>query len=164
MFNRNKLAGACAILAVCGASSANALVFNGIPYMDDRSTPQAVIESYYNAINRKEYVQAYSYFSTPPKNFEEWKEGFLTTESVQLRYGSTQPDAGMSQLYWPLPVAIETHLSDGTSQVYAGCYVLHMVVPGTITDPPYSPIAINKGELKPTDKPLSQALPDKCDE
>jgi len=30
-------------------------------YIDNRSTPEALMASYVNAINRKEYVRAYSY-------------------------------------------------------------------------------------------------------
>ncbi len=35
---------------------------NQQPYLDDRSTPIQVLKSYYNAINRQEYVRAYSYW------------------------------------------------------------------------------------------------------
>ncbi|HVY51583.1 MAG TPA: hypothetical protein VHA07_08475, partial [Devosia sp.] len=31
-------------------------------YLDDRSTPEAVIASFYNAINRQEYARAWSYY------------------------------------------------------------------------------------------------------
>ena len=31
-------------------------------YLDDRSTPAAVMLSYFNAINRHEYLRAYSYY------------------------------------------------------------------------------------------------------
>ncbi len=155
---------ACIAGMLCLLSGAQALTFDGIPYMDDRSSPEAVVESYYNAINRRDYPQAYSYFRFPPKDFEAWKDGFATTQFVQLRYGPTRPSPGMSQIYWGLPVAIKTHLSDGSSQVYVGCYVLHMVVPGMITEPPYAPIAIERANLEPTDKPLSEVLPASCGE
>ena len=31
-------------------------------YLDDRSTPEAVISSFYNAIDRQEYARAWSYY------------------------------------------------------------------------------------------------------
>jgi hypothetical protein len=31
-------------------------------YLDDRSNPEAVVSSYYNAIDRREYARASSYF------------------------------------------------------------------------------------------------------
>jgi hypothetical protein len=31
-------------------------------YLDDRTTPETVISSYYNAISRREYARAHSYF------------------------------------------------------------------------------------------------------
>jgi hypothetical protein len=49
-----------ALLALMTATPA--LAQDEADYLDDRSTPEAVISSYYNAINRAEYARAYSYF------------------------------------------------------------------------------------------------------
>jgi hypothetical protein len=35
-------------------------------FIDDRSSPETVIRSLYNAIDRDEFARAYSYFANPP--------------------------------------------------------------------------------------------------
>ncbi|WP_068086684.1 hypothetical protein [Polycladidibacter stylochi] len=136
-----------------------------IEYMDDRSSPQAVIASFYNAINSRQYPRAYSYYEggVAPADYSKWAQGFAQTAHVRVITGSTQPSPGAGQIYWSLPVAIEATQKDGHKQVFAGCYQFHMANPGMITSPPYSPIAIQKGNLKPVTKPLDQALPTQCD-
>ncbi len=156
-------AGGSLAVSVSAAESPKQM-FGGIPYMDDRSTPQSLIESYYNAINRKAYVQAYTYLNSPKQSFGEFQKGYASTVSVELRYGSTQPDPGAGQIYWALPVAILSHTSDGKSQVYAGCYTIHLTNPGIPTDPPYVPMTIDNGELAPSDKPLAKAVPLSCEQ
>ena len=57
-------------------------------YLDDRSTPEQVVTSMYNAINRQEYLRAHSYYD--PGTAPEWpafREGYQNTASVRLRTG-----------------------------------------------------------------------------
>lgn len=168
MRNLKKAVGLClciggGLTVFASTAGSQALTFQGIPYMDDRSTPQSLIESYYNAINRKVYVQAFTYLRFPKQSFEDFEKGYATTTSVELRYGATQPDPGAGQIYWALPVAIRSHTSDGKSQVFAGCYTIHLTNPGIPTDPPYEPMGIDSGELAPTDEPFEKAVPLSCE-
>ena len=56
------------------------------PYIDDRSSPQALVQSLYNAINRKEFARAYSYFSVPPQpSLNEYAKGCLLYTSPSPR-------------------------------------------------------------------------------
>ncbi|SFU13657.1 hypothetical protein SAMN05444141_109295 [Pseudovibrio denitrificans] len=172
MFKRRLLlsaAGAFAAGIVSFSSGANSLSFEGVPYVDDRSSPVGVLESYYFAILRQAYPQAFSYFRSPPGAFEDWKNDFRDEVKFQLRYGKVEPipskpQPGMTQIYWKLPVAVKLHYKDGSSQVYAGCYVFHMAMPDTITEPPYSPITIESVDIGPSDKPLDDAKPASCDD
>ncbi|WP_068313044.1 hypothetical protein [Polycladidibacter hongkongensis] len=135
-----------------------------IPYIDNRSTPQDVLTSFYNAINTGQFPRAYGYYASDyaPKDFDAWVKGYTSTVRVRLVTGSALPSPGAGQIYWSVPLAIEATLSDGSKRVYGGCYQLHMANPGMITAPPYSPIAMQKGKLEPSDKPLEQAVPEKC--
>jgi hypothetical protein len=59
-------------------------------YIDDRSTPSQVIVSFYNAINRHEYLRAYSYWSDPANSlgpFSDYASGYQDTASVDLVFG-----------------------------------------------------------------------------
>ena len=58
-------------------------------YLDDRSGPVEVLASLFNAVNRKEYVRAYSYWENAGTNpevapFDQFQKGYAETESVQL--------------------------------------------------------------------------------
>jgi len=58
-------------------------------YVDDRSTAVSVIQSYYNAITRKEYVRAYSYYEDGQgvDPFDKFHPGYANTASVTVTYG-----------------------------------------------------------------------------
>ncbi len=133
-------------------------------YLDDRSTPQKLIESYYNAISHGYFAQAYGYFTegSAPQDFAAWAKGYETTKSVTVKFGSTEPDPGAGQIYWTLPVAISATLNDGTVKVFAGCYKIHLSNPGMQTDPPFQPMGIVSGSLKETSKALEKAVPGSC--
>lgn len=133
-------------------------------YLDDRSTPQKLLESYYNAINRKEYVRAYSYYAEGQQgdDFEKYAKGYAGTESVQVKIGSTEPDPGAGQIYWSLPIAIESKLAEGKSQVYTGCYTISMSNPAMQALPPFKPMAIMSGTLSKSPLSLEKSVPEEC--
>ncbi|TYC63640.1 hypothetical protein FMN50_02310 [Rhodobacterales bacterium] len=133
-------------------------------YMDDRSTPQKLVESYYYAISNKFYVQAYSYFQPDqaPANFQEWVDGYADTDSVEVKFGTTNPDPGAGQIYWALPVALAATQTDGSTKVFTGCYEIHMTNLGMQTDLPYQPMGIVSAKLNETNEPFSQVKPGSC--
>nr|WP_319387198.1 hypothetical protein [uncultured Roseibium sp.] len=133
-------------------------------YMDDRSSPQKLVESYYFAISNRYYAQAYGYFkpASAPGDFEEWSSGYAKTKSVTVKFGSTEPDPGAGQIYWALPVVIEAVQTDGKNLVYSGCYKIHMSNPGMQTDPPYQPMAIDSASLKETNASFKDVKPGSC--
>ncbi|WP_216646293.1 hypothetical protein [Microbulbifer sp. THAF38] len=131
-------------------------------YKDDRSSPEALIESYYYAINHRYYAQAYSYLINPPADFNQWKEGYGDTKSVKVKFGATSPDPGAGQIYWALPVALLAKKTDGKTVVYSGCYVIHMINPGMQGDPPYKHMGIFRVSLKETNQPFEEAVPKLC--
>ncbi len=133
-------------------------------YLDDRSTPQKLLESYYNAVNRKEYVRAFSYYGEGQygDDFEKYAKGYEGTQSVTIKLGETQPDPGAGQIYWSVPIAIESQLEDGKSQVYTGCYTVSMSNPAMQTVPPFKPMAIMAGTLSKSPLSLEKSVPEEC--
>ncbi|MBN9670317.1 hypothetical protein JF539_08200 [Labrenzia aggregata] len=132
--------------------------------MDDRSTPQKLVESYYYAISNKLYVQAYSYFQAEdaPADFDKWVKGYAGTETVQVKFGETEPDPGAGQIYWALPVALEAKQTNGSTKVFTGCYKIHMINIGMQADPPYQPMGIVSAKLAETKESFSKAQPGSC--
>ncbi|MCV0427342.1 MAG: hypothetical protein K5905_17920 [Roseibium sp.] len=132
--------------------------------MDDRSTPQKLIESYYYAVSNRYYVQAYSYFSSgfAPTDFDEWSKGYADTKSVEVKFGLTAPDPGAGQIYWSLPVAIAAHQVDGSTKVFTGCYKIHMTNVGMQTEPPYQPMGINSATLSESSEAFDKVKASGC--
>ncbi|MCV6586397.1 MAG: hypothetical protein OIF47_12740 [Marinibacterium sp.] len=134
-------------------------------YLDDRSTPQTLVQSYYDAINKQQYARAYGYFTpdAAPADFASWSAGYAKTKSVSVQFGPTQPDPGAGQIFWALPVAISALGTDGQTSVFAGCYTIHLTNPGMQMDPPFQPMSIQSAHLSPSDQPIHSAVPQSCD-
>jgi hypothetical protein len=121
-------------------------------YLDDRSTGASVIGSLFNAINRKEYVRAYSYWRPGPQAhlppYPEFEQGYQDTASVDLTIGTVSGDAGAGQLYFSVPAKLVSHHTDGTVQTFVGCYVLHLANPAIQGVPPFQPLAIESASVE----------------
>lgn len=135
------------------------------PYLDDRSTPDALIESYYSAINRKEYVRAYSYYSEEGRepDFKKYAKGYQDTKSVEIKLGKPEGDGAAGSTYWSVPIAIKSIASDGTDKVFTGCYTLRLASPAAQATPPYQPMSIMTGSLTPSEKSLEESVPEHCE-
>lgn len=120
-------------------------------YLDSRSSPEDVIRSYYNSINRKELVRAYSYWSSngQAQPYLKFEQGFKDTASVKIVLGKSQTDRGAGQIYTKVPVEVTASQSDNSSQIFSGCYTLHQAVPALYGAPPFVPIQIEQANLQP---------------
>lgn len=136
-----------------------------VQYQDDRSSAAALVRSLYNAINRHEYARAFDYFSTPPaKTYESYQAGFADTDQVDVLVGNVSSDGAAGSVYYSVPTAIKSRDSKGNAKYFAGCYTVR-AVNGSIQEPPYRPLQIEKGVLKVIQKDdfVSYSLP-KCGE
>ncbi len=147
-----------ALAAVCSRATAAEA-----PYVDDRSDPAAVVRSLYNAIDRHEYARAWDYFgdAKPAKDFDAFVKGYGGTDRVAVETGTASEEGAAGSVYFSLPVAIRATAPDGKEQVFAGCYTLRQVN-AQVQEPPFNPIHIEKGELKPSDEDFASALPESC--
>lgn len=152
------------VFSSIGVLSIDVLAEPTSTYLDNRSTPQSLVESYYDAINQKQYVRAYSYFShgAAPTGFKAWAAGYETTQHVSIKMGDTYPDPGAGQIYWALPVALSVVSTDGPAVVYAGCYHLHLTNVSMQTEPPFVPMSIQSATLKKSSVAFEEAVPSSC--
>ena len=123
-------------------------------YLDDRSTPNEVLASLFNAINRKEYDRAYSYWeiynaSAQPGPYAQFKQGYADTASVQLATGIVTEGVAAGNLYYSVPVVLTVQTTSGGTQLFAGCYLLHEGQPRVQATPPFRPLAIQSAKLNP---------------
>ena len=137
-----------AIFATCSPATAQGAQPQ---YLDDRSTPEAVVESLYNAIERQEYLRAWSYFRDEPgrPSFEAFAKGYEATAHARVKLGEGSSDGAAGSIYYAVPAVVEATGRDGGIQVYAGCYELRLVQPAAQATPPFQPLGIVKGVLKP---------------
>lgn len=151
------LIGSLALLAAAPAHSAE------LPYLDDRSSAETLVQSLYNAINRHEYARAWDYFgeAKPAKDFDSYVKGFDGTDHVEVKTGGAASDGAAGSIYYKVPVAVHAVGSNGSEQVFSGCYTLRQVN-GEIQSPPFNPIHIEKGALKPVTEAFEDAVPTAC--
>lgn len=133
------------------------------PYLDDRTDAAAIIRSLYNAISRHEYARAWDYFgdTKPAKDFDSFAKGYEGTETVEVLTGNAGSEGAAGSIYYTIPVAVRAVDKAGNGKVFAGCYTLRQVN-AEAQAPPFSPIRIEKGALKLSDKEFGEALPESC--
>jgi heat shock protein HslJ len=122
-------------------------------YLDDRSTPTGLIESYFNAVNRKEYLRAYSYWRDPAAaggSFNKFEAGYQDTASVALTLGTIGGDVGAGQIFYSVPALLKVVKTDGRTATYTACYVLHLSQPA-IQEPSFIPLGMERGQAKLVD-------------
>ena len=118
-------------------------------YLDNRSTAESLVRSFYNAVNLHQYARAYDYFTTPPtKDFETFQKGFEDTDHVDVLIGEVVGDGAAGSIYYSVQTAIKAKGTDGTTKYFAGCYTVR-AINGAIQEPPSRPFHIDKANLKP---------------
>jgi len=134
------------------------------PYVDDRSDAAAVIRSLYSAINRHEFARAWDYYgdTKPAKDFDTFVKGYDDgTDTVDVKTGAVSNDGAAGSIFYNVPVAIQATDKKGEAKVFAGCYTLRQVN-AQIQEPPFRPIFIDKGALKPSTADFEDAVPASC--
>jgi hypothetical protein len=144
-----------------------ALAAEGVPettYVDDRSSAEAVVQSLYSAISRHEFARAWGYFgdAKPAKDFASFVKGYEGTDKVDVATGSISSEGAAGSIFYNVPVAIRATDKDGNEKVFAGCYTLRQVNAQIQAEPPFDPIHIDKGMLKPSTASFEEALPETC--
>jgi hypothetical protein len=145
----------------------NPTVIDASRYIDDRSGPIEVLRSLFNAVNRREYVRAYSYWEDNAPQlaaYPDFEAGYANTQSVQLYTGNVTNDAGAGQLYYSVPVTLSSLTTNGVTQTYVGCYRLHLAQPAIQATPPFRPLGIASASVQqvPNDANTAQMMQQAC--
>jgi hypothetical protein len=89
-------------------------------------TPQAMLLSYYSAINLKAYPQAYGNWLAPTQSYADFASGYLSTDRVLPYFGDWQPapaNAPANEL-GRIPAVLFGYHTDGTAVAYNGCFFI----------------------------------------
>ena len=118
-------------------------------YVDDRSTAVSVIQSFYNAITRKEYARAWSYYEDGQgvAEFDTFQKGYADTASVSVAYGAVSQEGAAGSTYYTLPLSLDAVSTSGKHAYFAGCYTLRLANPAIQAAPPFRPLHIVEGHL-----------------
>lgn len=128
-------------------------------FIDDRSSPERVITSLYNAIDRHEYLRAWSYFdSTRAEPYDTFRDGYAETDSVELKIGEVTSEGAAGSIHSTVPVALLAKDAAGTETVFTGCYRLTQVQPAAQDEPPFRPIQIDEGKLAASQEGFENAM------
>lgn len=131
------------------------------------------MQSLYNAINRSEYLRAWSYYdgnayaheddADAAADYESFKAGYEETEFVTVLTGTVTEEGAAGSTYFYVPVAIDARNHDGTQAQFAGCFTLRLAQPTNQDAPPYHPMHIVEGTLQPANSTaLDSILPADC--
>ena len=133
-------------------------------YLDDRSTPETVISSFYNAIGRQEYARAWSYYEDGQgvPAFDAFVTGYSSTASVKVSFGQSAQEGAAGSTYWTLPVSLDAIDTKGKHTYFAGCYTLRLANPSIQAAPPFQPLHIVEGHLKKASNAGKSFAPANC--
>jgi hypothetical protein len=149
------------LLLLAALVAAPAFAREQTDYLDDRSSAEAVVSSYYNAIDRKEYARAYSYFGAgAAPAYDAWVEGYADTDSVAVSFGEMAQEGAAGSIYYTLPVTLDVERTDGSSAQFSGCYTLRLAQPLN-QEPPFEGIHIEDAKLHEAEG--ASFAPAKCD-
>ena len=159
MFSRIAIAGV--IASATSVAAATALIQ---PYMDDRSDGLALVQSYYNALNRKEYSRAWSYYGEekPAPDFATFEDESSVIDMVDLVVGEIVAEGAAGSIFYQIPVAIRVTKQDSSETVMAGCFVARLANP-QIQDDPFTPLHIVSDTLADATGPVEDAVPASCE-
>lgn len=124
-------------------------------YLDDRSDPVQVLKSYYNAINRKEYVRAYYYWmqkgtsaTKQPPVYPQFEAGYVDTALVQLTTGTVRGNGAAGSVYYEVPVTLVSTQTNGLKHTFVGCYIIRQPNPKIFGAPPFTPMGIYSARIQ----------------
>lgn len=124
-------------------------------FLDDRSTPVQLLKSYYNAINRKEYVRAYYYWglkgnsaSSQPLTYPQFEAGYANTKAAQLTTGKVISEGAAGSFYFRVPITLAALHADGSKHTYVGCYTIRQPNPKNFGAPPFIPMHIYSAKIR----------------
>lgn len=94
----------------------------------ERADAATLLTAYYDAINRGDYAQAYSYWNNGERGSDQsltdFAAGFAGTRAVTFAAGTADAGGAAGSIYSTVPVVIVASQTDGTAATYCGTYTL----------------------------------------
>jgi hypothetical protein len=87
------------------------------------TSPQSMLLTYYNTINRGDYINAYNLWLNPGQTYQAFAGGFAATVRVEPYLGVFQ-NTGVPQVGY-VPAVLLGYQTDGTVYSYYGCFAVN---------------------------------------
>jgi hypothetical protein len=127
-------------------------------YSDNRSSAADIVLSYYNAVNRNEYLRAYSYYTDGALGlFSMFEAGYADTAHVAVKLGEVTVEGAAGTSHYAVPVALQATDTAGRVTVFVGCYQVSQLQPAAQATPPFQPIQIDAAHMARSSLPFDQA-------
>jgi hypothetical protein len=84
------------------------------------TSPQAMLLTYYNAINRQDYATAYALWLSPRQTYQTFTAGFANTARVEPYFGGLQTQNSSQAGY--VAAVLLGYQTDGSVLSYYGCF------------------------------------------
>lgn len=132
------------------------------PYIDNRSEAAELVRSFYNAIERREFARAWSYFGDkkPAKDMAEFTRTFEGASRVELMVGDITAKESTEGSDYLVPVSVAMKAKDGSEKVFSGCIAARLPKPKPDTG--FTPMQIEQADLKSAEG--SSSSPPSCGE
>jgi hypothetical protein len=117
-------------------------------YLDDRSTAAALMLSYVNAINRHEYLRAYSYWNSPSSyigSLASFTNALANTSSEAITFGTLTSDGAAGSMWYTVPAVLMDTLNNNSTGKFSACFILRWPQPANFGTPPIQPMGIERG-------------------
>jgi hypothetical protein len=134
--------------------------YSSAVYLDDRSTPATLLYSLANAINRHEFIRAYSYWSTPMDYLgilDAFANIYASTASVQISIGDIHSEGAAGTFYYSAPVIFTFTNSDDVVYRMSSCFLFRQPQAVNFAEPPIDLLHILKGGLNPVPVDIDDA-------
>ncbi len=110
----------------------NGLLGNGVTPTPPTPSPtqqaRAVVQQYYDDINKQDYHAAYNLWGTDPQNppptYDQFASGYANTQHDDISFGTITPNANGTVTVDLTIVAMETTSTGTVKSTYQGSYVV----------------------------------------
>ena len=133
-------------------------------YLDDGSTPELLIRSFYNAVDRFELPRAWGYLNPDFRpEYEDFFAEFGRVKSVELVFGFLQGYGRAGGVDYTLPVIVQLVDDKGEYSYQTGCIGVVWPFSDPWDPPPYAWPYVSYYNLDKAGGPASQVPLTNCD-
>lgn len=133
-------------------------------YLDDGSTPELLVRSFYNAVSRYELGRAWTYLNPDVRrDYEMFRAEFEHVAHAEVIFGFPHGDGRPGTIYYDLPIIVQLISDSGEYSYQAGCIGVAWPLNDLQDSGPYLMPYVNYGGLQTVEGPAGSVKLPVCD-